>query len=781
MSVRSVSGVGFLLAWVLLSHSAVSAAEVPGKRLITVEDCVETRRFERPIGQRSAVLLSPDGRWIAYLVKMPDVASNRNNLSLYVRVLLRHGTQQNGTLVARHDNILAFHWLADSHRLVILSEDNHRRSIQLVNTVNGTIEEVPARGIVDWVSVDASGNTIAYNLRVPRIDPAAQANIFRYGAPILIGRLLIQDEDSPFQYSKIIIAHKGKHGEWRESPIRGALGSPSVDDLFESVRAMSLSPDGKLLIFSYMPEAVPPSWRTNLLDAYFERDLGYRPQQLVLYNIGSHRIHSAFDAPQEGWSASVWSADSRAFAVASIAPIGSVWEERDRRDGFHDGIQRMSYDHLFAVDAATGQVSEVLQKLPLWDEIGIALWPAKDRPMLIRVSQNAFARMKQEKGEWVEASRIDFRAPQAKLNASWSTDGKVVIAIRQGLTTPPDLLLYDIRSEQDRLLTNLNPAYERIALAPMEPLQWTDKYGQRCSGFLIRPVSFVPGRHYPLVIMSKNWTADYFYSDTFHRTAFAPQPLAAAGFMVLMPTGPDSRQVFSEIKGLDRYPGQMGEAYSWMAMVESAIQMLDSEGLIDPTRVGIQGFSRSSWYVDFMLTHNGFKFAAASSADGGLYNYGDYWLWTIFPATREGEEHQMGGPPYGKTLANWLQYSPAFNADKVTAPLLMEYTRGTSNGINIGPVAAYEFFNALKRQDKPVELFWYPRGQHELDTPDERVASLRRNLEWFRFWILREQDQPPAYDLCQYVRWRDLRNQRDPHAAAPEAPRHIDARPDLCP
>ena len=83
----------------------------------------------------------------------------------------------------------------------------------------------------------------------------------------------------------------------------------------------------------------------------------------------------------------------------------------------------------------------------------------------------------------------------------------------------------------------------------------------------------------------------------------------------------------------------------------------------------------------------------------------------------------------------------------------MEYTSETP----YGPLNAYEFFTALRRQDKPVELIYYPNGEHELDTPAERLASLRRNVDWFRFWMQGIEGSAPTYDPDQYKRWRELR------------------------
>jgi len=101
-----------------------------------------------------------------------------------------------------------------------------------------------------------------------------------------------------------------------------------------------------------------------------------------------------------------------------------------------------------------------------------------------------------------------------------------------------------------------------------------------------------------------------------------------------------------------------------------------------------------------------------------------------------------------------LKYTPAFNAQHVQCPVLMEYS-GHGHLPN-GPTYASEFFTNLSRQNKLVELYFYPLGDHPLDTPLERVASLQRNVDWFRFWIQGYEGKVPDYDPEQFVRWREL-------------------------
>lgn len=335
---------------------------------------------------------------------------------------------------------------------------------------------------------------------------------------------------------------------------------------------------------------------------------------------------------------------------------------------------------------------------------------------------------------------------------SVSDNGDVAIGLREDIATPPDLVIRDLKSDQSRVLTDLNPQYREIALGAVEKISWANKFGVKCWGYLIKPVGYTQGTKYPLVIMNRSLD-HFFVSDGSYTTAFPPQPLASIGFAVLM------ADYYWDFKDLPKgFPGGLAEAYNWMAMVESGVDFLVSQGIVDKKGVGVIGFSRTSWKTDFMLTHTDFKFAAASSSDSGLYNYGGYWLFNRHGFMADPEK-MMGGPPYGATLENWLKYAPAFNAQHVKCPILMEYTGG--GHMPFGPIGAYEFFTALYRQDKPVDLYFYPLGDHPLDTPSERVATLQRNVDWFRFWMQGYEGTSPTYDPDQYARWRGLREKQE--------------------
>lgn len=87
----------------LMPYSGLAAT---GKRPITEEDCVRTRRIVE-----QEVRLSPSGTRVAYVVKEPGLVDNRNHYRLYIRDLTQTGMRENGRLLLDADKLSDLRWL----------------------------------------------------------------------------------------------------------------------------------------------------------------------------------------------------------------------------------------------------------------------------------------------------------------------------------------------------------------------------------------------------------------------------------------------------------------------------------------------------------------------------------------------------------------------------------------------------------------------------------------------------------------------------------------------
>ncbi len=178
---------------------------------------------------------------------------------------------------------------------------------------------------------------------------------------------------------------------------------------------------------------------------------------------------------------------------------------------------------------------------------------------------------------------------------------------------------------------------------------------------------------------------------------------------------------------------------------------LDAQGIIDPHKVGVIGFSFTDWYVENELVKAPDRFAAATIAEGADNSYSQYLLWgSANPQLRKQMEAINGGQPFGADLIKWVTRAPAFHLDQVKAPIRIE---AMTPGSLIGE---WEIYSSLRLQRKPVDLIYYPNGQHQLQRPLERLVSAQGNVDWFRFWLQGYEDPDPA-KFQQYERWKRMR------------------------
>jgi dipeptidyl aminopeptidase/acylaminoacyl peptidase len=189
-----------------------------------------------------------------------------------------------------------------------------------------------------------------------------------------------------------------------------------------------------------------------------------------------------------------------------------------------------------------------------------------------------------------------------------------------------------------------------------------------------------------------------------------------------------------------------------------AIGKLEREGMVDPHRVGIIGFSFTVFHVLYALTHKPDLFSVASITDGDDLSYWLYLLWTDIPWAQQYAEQMNGGvKPFGKEgLLKWAESAPGFNLERVRAPLLIScLEKGTL-------VGSWDIYGGLRTLGKPVDLVWLRKedAPHVLVQPRHRYLSQQEAVDWFDFWLNGHEDDDPV-KLAKYARWRKLRGLGD--------------------
>jgi dipeptidyl aminopeptidase/acylaminoacyl peptidase len=742
--------------------AAILATQPPpsnaaGRRAATVEDSVRLRTFldEKPVA------VSPDGKRVAYVLIEPNLKENSNEAVVYVRELPETGVKgpgrHSGRTVLRTRDIRQMQWLADGqHLLVLCRKAGDKGSVVRVDLSSGGSWPASPGGLdVEEFAATPDGRRLALLVSVPDEEQAD-----RFASP----RGVVITEDDFLLDIDARGTAKNKASRMALAAMDTGGGTMTVFGGKRSLGLMrpAISADGRQVSFLALGEALPyPSaWQKDPAFRHWpEGGFVIPPNELVRAELpatiaaskrrsgtgeGGPLLELALDAgciSDSLWGmALLWSDDSSHYLACGPSPVG---------DGNSVGealVGPFRPQHLFAIGVKTGAAQRVMQDTPQ----EMLAFDEQARRVVVRLRNGDLVTLRRigtGAGAWREEQRTKIPDSGLRDLAAAGGDMRRFVGIYQTTTVPPDLWMLDVKTGAKAALTEINPELGEQTLGRVEKIEWVGSNASRNWGYLIYPVGYQAGTRYPCVIMCKSWDDTFIHGGNDGLKAnFAPQALANCGFVVLMlesAVGPYAQGTWK------RLPGGLSEAFRAMDAFETARRELDRRGLIDPARVGLMGFSRTSWTVDFTLTHSEETWAAAVSADSGIYNYGTY---LGDKALRSGMAAMYGGPPYGETFKVWLDYAPAFSARRVRTPLLMQYNGKIS--------MAAEFYSALVVQGKPVELVLFPEGKHILELPLQRVGSMQGSVDWFRFW-LQGYENPNSQYPGQYSRWRTLRAQHE--------------------
>jgi dipeptidyl aminopeptidase/acylaminoacyl peptidase len=750
---------GCLLYTIVVCASA-QLSKAQTKQLLTPEACTGIRYVAQGRETaRSRIQLSPDGLKVAYVLQVPDVASNDNQEELYVAAL-EPQSPQSPLPVFVNPLVAAPRWFPDSRHLAVLLRHGQKIALAEIDSVTHSKEVIwEADADITDYSMDDAGKTIAVGVRT-MAHAESESEVSHDGQKgYRLDRVAIAHSRSP-RRKVYILRLTAEHG-WKVSePIKfvSPLSGRAIEDIVDNhALPISISPNGHLLLLdnfeSYSDVPQSNGWQQSALVQYI-RNGGGGLYVSYLYDIDTGHATMPLRSPYV--LGGLWAPDSRSYVQLALAPAASEWERSD----LEKDTPNAHINHLFAVEVNSGRVSEVLRRA---EEVPLAWTRAGD--IVVRSPTGTMTSLRAISDQWEPIDTRNILPTGGAPYGSFVSDGERVVMEYQNAGTPPEIAAFDFKSRRTWTVAKLNPEVEGLALPKTELLTWTTSTGYKANGLLLLPPDYDPDRRYPLVIengsvlYNGNFVCD---SGIGHEPSFARGILADAGVIYLMRNWPGVDDWKSNYypKG---YPGGVAEAAFQQDLAESAVKILDERRMIDPAKVGLIGFSRGGWYVEYMLAHSHIPFQAASAFDNVLYSLGEYWYLNNEGTARQWDS-MYGGPPYGKSLKNWLDYSISFNLDKFHAPLLMEvmgYGKKYDNP-DAPPdnVAMHnEVFVGLTQLHKPVEYYYYPNEEHQPEHPQARIASLQRNVDWFRFW-LQGYERPDPQDPDQYKRWERLRAQQ---------------------
>ena len=769
-----------LAVGLIFGRRALSGRDVS---CFTVRNSIEMAKFS---GTGTTIEFSPHGRYFFSMTTRGLIESNQieTTLWLFDTSLIARSIQHPRESVAprplvrmssssNEDTITMARWSTNGQRILFIGQNGaSERHLFDVNIRDGRLRQLSPNG-KDVSAFDQNDSGLVFTTTPPVRD----SELYESGGPdlpdvqigtglSLFGLLYPKWEPSTFGlWPQQLWTVRGG----RTLPVFNSETAMSIsvnNNRFISV--LSLSPSGRFAVIVNRVRQVPAAWESYEvpLGSSFSHILAGSsemkpsvdplwPVQYELVELKTGRLRGIVNAPI-GWTAGYgdalkasWSPDEQTLALTNTFLSLTLPTAHGHRAPTRPCVAVVDV-HVRSIDCVRETPALDLTGSAHSPRISDVVWQGNDR-LILRFDGDSVSHgapllfVRREDGNWMSNLVADPSSDVTQARQKWG----ISITVEESLNVGPVIVAKDEKSGQSREIWNPNPQLANFDTGNASVYRWHDTDGHEWSGGLVKPQGYTPGPR-PLVIQTHGFDPGKFLSDGYYSTANAARALACRGIVVLQ-VGEVSAVPFGVPQEAERN-GRAG--------YQSAIDQLTADGVIDPHKVGIIGFSRTGWYVLDSLIHMPHAFAAATLAEGTYESFGEYLLNADYlgPYRAQTIADGIGTRPFGDGLRQWVANSPGFNTDKIRAPVLFEANNPT------GMIYAWDIYAAMRLQSKPVELLYMRSGQHILTKPRELLASQQMNVDWYDFWLNAHEDPDPT-KAEQYVRWRELRRlQANPSA-----------------
>jgi len=258
-------------------------------------------------------------------------------------------------------------------------------------------------------------------------------------------------------------------------------------------------------------------------------------------------------------------------------------------------------------------------------------------------------------------------------------------------------------------------------------VDYTNEQGVKLQGALYLPADYIEGKKYPTIVyMYEKLSQNANRYSAPRAGGFSPAIYNSNGYAVFNP------DIVFQIND----PG-MSSVDCIMAGLDAAIET----GVVDPDKVGIHGHSWGGYQTAFMITQTDrFKAAVAGAPLTNMISMYSSIYWNSGSANQPIFESSQGRfkGGYWDNLDAYARNSPVYYAKNVTTPLILLHNdQDGAVDWNQG----IEYFNTLRRLDKPVVMLQYVGENHGVRKPANRKDYSYRMMDFFNHY-LKGEDAP---------------------------------------
>jgi dipeptidyl aminopeptidase/acylaminoacyl peptidase len=566
---RRIASVVVLLACCAPLVTAQSAA--PALRGMTFEDVMALKSVSDP-------QLSPDGRWIAYVVATPDTIENAVTSAIWL--VRADGGAPSRKLTSGKKRDTAPRWSPDGERLSFISTREDRAQLWSIDPTGGEPERmVETRNAVGGYSWSPDGKRIAF--LAPRAPTAEEERKQKARDDAIV-------VDTNFAFPRVHIIDLGTK-KVRELPL-GDIAASDAD----------WSPDSRQLAVTVSP--------TPKADDGSRSDIW-----IVAADSGAAAPRKLAAGPGPD-NSPAWSPDGTQIAYMTRAEAGAI------------GSQRM-----VVVAAAGGAVRTLVE--PRTYTMNGARWSSDGRTLHFTASTGTTTTVFAVSSAGGDARAI--AGGDAVISgATVSASGTTLVAVKSDLSAPSDVAVATLTTRgvaAFRKITDHNPQVRQFALGRGEVLKWKGPGGLPIEGVLIYPVGYQPnGRPVPTLVAVHGGPAGVWTQSFPGGWGNSAHVWASRGWAVLMPN-PRGSVGYGETFQLANVKDWGGGDY---ADIQAGIDTLIARGVADSSRLAQSGWSYGGYMTAWTVTQTT-RFKAAMIG-AGLTNMVSMYSTNDLQTTLEG-------------------------------------------------------------------------------------------------------------------------------------------------
>ena len=687
----------FAAALILIFQPAMAQTPAQTKRPLEVEDLFRLKRLSDPA-------ISPDGKFVAYVVGTVDKSANRTNTDIWLVALGANGVASGEPrlIVASPKSDNHPRWSPDSKTLSYVSTSSGTSQVYLYDVATGAQRQLTSHFTgASQQMFSPDGTMMAF---VSSVYPEYSTKSF------LECQKLTQERDEAFENGKMkgLVIDKLLYRHWDSwtdfkrmhifvVPVSGGEPrniTPGDRDAVPSSSTFSAgddfhwSPDSKEIAFtaSVLP-AREEAWRTN--------------SEIVTVDV------------KTGVQKTLTESNPAADAYPRYSPDGKWLAYRAQTRA---GFEAEKWD-IVLLDRAKGTSSRITAK---WDYSADQFeWTQDSKTVVLETQDNAEAVL--------YALAVDGKTAPKKLTeagaaSSISIANNGVVAFAHAvLTRPSEVFTVNLKDKNPapKQISDVNgKALSEIAFGKVEKISYMGAKVKN-QAWMILPPNFDATKKHPVVFLIHGGPQSAWLNSWSNR--WNMQVWAAQGYVIIAPNPTGSTGFGQEfVDGVSHDWG--GKAYT--DIMNGVDYALKTYPFLDESKMAAAGASYGGYMVNWMNTQtNRFKTFVSHC---GVYNFS-----SMYGTTDEiwFDEWEKGLP---WETPDFEKFSPHKYIQNAKTPTLIIHD---GNDFRVPLQEGMQYFSALQRRGVPSRLVYIPDEGHWVLKPQNSAFWHKNIFEWLAGYL----------------------------------------------